>query len=1454
MYTTKLGLKIWKKQIKGAYITYLSRQTLTSLCYIKHSRHVFHTTANFPPPRRSHARITNHTHICYVTPFPKVSPFFLRAMSTRRGNKTASETYQRVSQLEHVLLRPDTYVGSIEFHEVPMWVCDADGNAVNKVVKIVPGLYKIFDEVLVNAADNKVNDPSMKCIKVDINVGEKTISVMNDGKGIPIEMHSKEKMYVPQLIFGNLLTSSNYDDEEQKVTGGRNGYGAKLCNIYSKEFILETADNRRLYRQVWTNNMNDCAEPTITTNTTKKSFTKITFTPDLARFGMSEFDDDFVSVLRRRVYDMAGTVKGIQVYLNGEPVPIKGFKAYVDLFVKSLSQNENASGKILYATPNDRWEIAFALSDGNGFQQISFVNSIATTSGGTHVDHVADQISKYAIEQIGKTQKLGKLQKAQVRNHMFVFVNCKITNPSFSSQTKEQLSTKVSAFGSKCDLSDKFLKDCLKSTGLEDRLISLSEENADKQMKKQDGGKRKRMTEYAKLLDAKKAGDKREAHKCTLILTEGDSALGLAKEGLKEVGYEYFGCFPLRGKILNVRDAPYEHVMRNAEIKALKQIIGLQHKKSYDSVQGLRYGHVMMMTDQDHDGSHIKGLLINFFESSFPGLLNVPGFLREFITPIIKVTIESGRDKGEEIAFYSMPQYEEWRENVAPTISKWRIKYYKGLGTSTPLEMKEYFSDIDTHRKTFQELQDGDDKCIDLVFSKTKAEDRKQWLQGYQPGTFLDHSANVIPIQDFINKELILFSMADNLRSIPSVIDGFKPGQRKIMWVALGKKKSEIKVQSLAGDVISIANYHHGDASLTQTIIGLAQDFVGANNLYFLMPIGGFGTRDQGGKDASAGRYISTRPSDITRAVFMKDDEPLLNYLQEDEFTVEPEYYVPVLPTVLINGADGIGTGWSTNIPSYNPLDIVNNLKKLINGEPMVPMVPWYRGWTGKIEKIPGSEHQWRVCGRIEEIDDNTLAITELPVKTWTMSMKEFLLKSEKGAHKASTEKDKDKLAANEFIDDMWEEHTDYIRFIVKLSSEEMDKAKQVGLYKKFRLITNLNTGNMVAFDPQGRLRRYGSPQEIIQEFYHVRLDFYQKRHDYMITELRHDLERISQRARFIKLIIENELVVSNKKRKILEKELSDLKFPMFVGNMGKPIWPDELSPDVKEEISNANNTDDNEANDEESEDTGIRKKKVASYDYLLNMHIASLTMERYQRLLRERGDSEDKLQALLNTGIKDMWVTELDRFVEKWEQFMAEDTERRLSSGNGGKKKTKKNAKRKAADDDDEFGQKAPRKRRQVEKKQPQQPRSYVVPLPPIEDAVKAPPKTRVKSEPASKDTTPKPKGRAKATKASPRLKVEPQDPTESNSSETTEADSKSTTTASETPTIKSPVKPLSKAQKNKLLADEADMSVDDEPLVRTPPKRTRRAAAAKIVVDDESSGPEVEKEEKDDIFHLSD
>jgi len=322
----------------------------------------------------------------------------------------------------------------------------------------------------------------MDTIKVNIDVEQGIISVHNNGRGIPIEVHSREKIYIPELIFGHLLSSSNYDDDEKKLTGGRNGYGAKLANIYSHEFTIDTADKNsgQKYKQTWTNNMSKVGTAKITKNGRGEEYTKVTFKPDLKRFGMECIDEDTLSLLRRRVYDLAGTVKDVKVFLNDERLKIKNFKQYVELYLNSAAaEASEASGgaapvksPMIYEQIGPRWEVAFAVSDG-AFQQVSFANSIATTKGGTHVNHIADQIAKNLIAAIGKKNKGAAVKPAQIKNHMWIFVNALIENPTFDSQTKETLTLTASKFGTKPILSEEFMKKgtCLWGYKFQDSLV-----------------------------------------------------------------------------------------------------------------------------------------------------------------------------------------------------------------------------------------------------------------------------------------------------------------------------------------------------------------------------------------------------------------------------------------------------------------------------------------------------------------------------------------------------------------------------------------------------------------------------------------------------------------------------------------------------------------------------------------------------------------------------------------------------------------------------------------------------------------------------------------------------------------------------------------------------------------------------------------------------------------------
>ena len=418
--------------------------------------------------------------------------------------------YQKKTQLEHILLRPDTYIGSVQPVTEKMWIFDkATEKIINKEITYTPGLFKIYDEILVNAADHKQNDAKMDTIRIDINAEKNEIKIYNNGKGIPIVEHKDEKMFVPTMIFGHLLTSSNFNDEEEKVTGGRNGFGAKLCNVFSKKFSVETSAKqyKKEFKQTWTENMSKAGEPKFK-EYPGEDFTRISFQPDLKKFHMETLDEDTIALLTRRAYDVAASTQGVKVYLNSKRVPIKNFQDYVALYLKGCEDETGNPLKSIYEKCGQRWEVAIAPSP-DGFQQMSFVNSIATTKGGRHIDHVTKIIENCLTDVLKKKNKGGvQIKPHQIKNHLWVFVNCLITNPTFDSQTKEMMTLQMSKFGSKCTFSDKFTKQ-LEKCGIVESVLAWSKFKADQQLKsKQTGKKTNKLKGIAKLEDANDAGTK----------------------------------------------------------------------------------------------------------------------------------------------------------------------------------------------------------------------------------------------------------------------------------------------------------------------------------------------------------------------------------------------------------------------------------------------------------------------------------------------------------------------------------------------------------------------------------------------------------------------------------------------------------------------------------------------------------------------------------------------------------------------------------------------------------------------------------------------------------------------------------------------------------------------------------------------------------------------------------
>jgi DNA gyrase/topoisomerase IV subunit B len=1620
--------------------------------------------------------------------------------------KTIEETYKKLTQREHVLERPGMYIGSVKKQMEELWIANEKDDSIRmekQMIEYSPAFIKIFDEVLTNATDHSFRDNTVTIIKVDYSKETGEISVWNNGNGIPVQLHKEHNMYVPELIFGHLLSGSNYDDTTTRTGAGTNGLGSKVSNIYSKQFIVDTIDSKEKKRfiQEFSENMTQRTKPKITTNS-GKSYTKITFIPDYSRFSMNGLEDDSILLIRKRVLDcIACTSANVQIYLNGERLRGKGLVDYTKYFfegerVISESQVERIKGKGGVVTEYI-WE--YAIVPNAQYEQVSFVNGNSTTQGGKHVDYILYQIINRLKKMIEEKKRMKELKPNFIKDKLFIFLRATVANPSFNSQTKEQLTTPSKDFGCSVTVSDQFITKLYKSSIVEE-IVEFCKMKESLDLAKTTDGKKRNKIYVPKLEDALWAGTAK-SEQCTLILTEGLSAMTFALWGRSIVGPDCLGVFPLKGKVLNIRDATVSQLMNNEEINNLKQIVGLKQGVDYKDTRDLRYSKVMILTDADVDGSHIKGLLVNLFHHWWPSLLKLD-FIQTLRTPIVKAI------RGQKVLeFYTEQDYHKWKEGT--NTKGYQIRYFKGLGTSKKEDAQETFRRIDQLRIDYYHKDNLCDESIVLAFEKDKniktkisgadetesneqetndnketssnymssdmkcSDKRKRWLAQYDRNSYIDATTNKVSYQDLIHKELIHFSIYDNLRSIPSLCDGLKPSQRKIMYYMLKNNINKvIKVAQLSGYVSAETGYHHGEASLQGAIVSMAQDFVGSNNLNLLYPDGNHGcldpdtkimmwdgskkyakhikigdelvgddgykrtvlkttsgednmyeiniddeifvvnsqhkltlrysshlnifwresdmswrvtyfdpskmkgvhknistnlssdkketynksslTKEQaynqmisfiqtlnidksgifdikvcdylklnntdkhhfkslknnkcikwnnnknlpidpyifgswlgdgnsngsgitsidteiikkwviemgkidceiihdkvsenhdnyhysirksgngkrycvgsglicegctfkkseicewvsdihnpilkrvksqttgknnwqktliennlwnnkhipfeymytskenrlqllagfidtdgyvrfqnkvprilisqskrlrtdliyelkflcetlgyackiyhgsknrqtkngedaslltlcitgdnlheipillnrkkiqpyvlkrnlyissftvkslgvgkycgweidgnnrfllgnfiithnsrllGGKDAASPRYIFTRLSDITSKVFDKRDSPLLKYLDDDGMQIEPEWFMPVLPMVLVNGCEGIGTGYSTYIPPFNPKDIVTNLLRVLDDKEPLPMTPYFKNFNGDLrETEPGS---YSTSGKWERVSDTQVKITELPVGCWVTTYKEFLeslvesskpktTKSTSGTTKAKKQTVQLKDVQNKTRD----ENND-ICFIVEFcKTEDLDKLIKTGtLEKTLRLTKSFTTNNMYLFNDDLILTKYRSATDILLDFFDIRIEFYESRRLYLVKQLQNELTLLNSKIRFINEYINGELDINRKSRDYIISLLEERDYP-------------KLAYDIKNDIKN------------DSENEGGNTK---SFDYLVRMPLISLSLEKIRELENHRDTRQNELNDLQSKTQRDLWKNDLD-------------------------------------------------------------------------------------------------------------------------------------------------------------------------------------------------------------------
>jgi DNA topoisomerase-2 len=1109
---------------------------------------------------------------------------------------TDDNKYQWLSAREHVLKRSEMYAGSVTpCEQCTHTMCLVDGRVTRRDVttSFSPALLKVSDEVVVNACDNIVRCPMQRFIKARF--GEDGVfEVENDGATIPVAHWPGTTRFIAEILFGEMMSGENFDDENGRTGGGLNGVGVKITGILStwlelkcvslaeNQLFYECSDDckrllgaaldgappgvdeapehavqglsfhflsrtgkctpqtiigykGRFYRNVgavvysqrFEDNLRITHPPKLRKPTAKErtSSTTVRWQVDLERLSTPRpIEADVLAVLRTRMFEVAACYgESVGVYVDGCKLPVRNLKDYASALGAPFVAREFVERE------NTRLEVCLAgCAEAREACVVGFVNGIRC-SAGTHIEAVWRKLCDALSAMLQRRMKRPvAVKKEQLRARLVLVVGVTMVNPTFATQTKEKLDTPAARLGlNSFELSAATLR-ALDRHGVVDELQTLQEQDDVRTVQRSVKTERSRTQAIPKYEKALKLASKEP---CSLYITEGDSAKALAVAGFSVVGREQNGVFPLRGKLLNVNGMSAKRALENKEIMYLTQILGLDPCVLYTRETALRlpYRHLVIFTDQDTDGSHIAGLILNWMRAMHSSLLRaLPDFVHRFVTPIIRAKLGS-----ETHSFFTQQEYQEW---VQTGIRPAAVKYYKGLGTSTSEDARVYFNSIDRHRFAVRYTGPDCDAAIDAFFATSKTDVRKQLLDVADPTSYIHYAQDDVTFQDICHKELVMHGLADNRRSIASAMDGLKPSQRKILHVALTRGGGECKVAQLAAAVAERTAYHHGEKSLVQAMVAMAQPWMGACNIALLRPNGMFGSRHDVRSEHSAERYIYTEKHPIAALLFPPEDQPVLEYLEDDARLVEPKHFVPVIPFVLVNGADGIGTGWRSNCPAFCPRDVLANVRRLVADEAaaLAPMTPTYVGFEGTTHSEDG---EWVFAGRCEIETPTTVRITELPPRMWTAPYIEMVRKDLIG----------DKSTA--FVHSI-EDHSlgESVRLHVKLKAPLAPETTEAELVLRLKLRCRVQMRHLNLFSADGDLFHFGSVDEIMRCHAHERRTLYSRRIRVQIEKMTQDEQVAIHKARFVREVRAGELDVRRMSKSTLEETLRASGYPEMDG------------------------------------------------------------------------------------------------------------------------------------------------------------------------------------------------------------------------------------------------------------------------------------------------------------------
>lgn len=1065
-----------------------------------------------------------------------------RGPTPKQATKSTS-SYIKVSAREHVLKRPFMYVGQCTQVKRKAWHL-VNGKSVLNPTTLPVGMCKILDELLSNVGDNVDNsrvagvNPG-ECI---ITIKGARITIRNGGLCVPISLN-EEGTLIPEMIFGEMLSGSGFG--KTRATGSTYGIGAKATNILSTEFvvIVANAEQRKMCTITWRDNCQIDGEPVIQDFDGQLSYVEVSYIADPKIFGYGgtrrSYEHEDLQMFHWEAACLSLTTQ-IPVTFNGERMQytLESF-ALTFLDSQTLPNNFVVYIKKPPTNPEDPPLVvrAIILDTPNKSFHIGFANHVINPEGGVHVNAPVKLLKDRINNHIKADDSTKKMDIREIKKHISVLITATgVVEPEWGGG---QAKTSMTSPNIPMEVTDKDFKHVSK-WGIFTALNEARDMKALSKLSEVDPANRRGKYISTKLgEDATLAGTK-DGHLCTLAIVEGDSAKGfwLALLDYLEHGKRLNGVLTLRGKVKNILKCKPEDLIKNAEIKDMVARLGLEAGKTYTNVKQFRYGKVMIMTDADEDGSHIKALLIAFFSEFCPSVFAL-GFIVDYMTPYRKLT------KGNRsLRFYYETQYLQWRQDN-PSETGWIEQYYKGLGSNKDHDIEEIAADPKV--VTFQ-LDAGARSKIHMAMGANKeSREKKQWIKKHDVMGTKDIVGGVLPVSDFIDGFLRPYSFSTISRNMPHLMDGLTNVARKIVFGAFKKwgrectSKALVKVNDFAGLVSTKTKYHHGD-SIQISVIRMAQEYVGSNNLPLLFGDGGrFGDIEEGIKSAAQPRYLEVNASSLLPYIFRKEDDSILTPDVVDGAEVEPCMYLPVIPMVLVNGVNSVSSGWRCEIPSYDPAMLIDAYLDRLDGKVFKEPQPFYRGHAGKNVVDVGT---FTSTGCADIHPDGSYTVTCLPVGMWNKKYYKQLMQWVLS----------DKIA--EFESDCTATRTHFTVYGLKAVNE-------VGVPRQLKLsdleITKSRVlSNITVKGPDGFPIEYANVRSVMEHYYNLRLSYYGPRKAKMVEAMTKKMSNLKEKLAYATACYEARLVFTDDNKKPIKRSdmvarivSMELNTGFYLGNNG---------------------------------------------------------------------------------------------------------------------------------------------------------------------------------------------------------------------------------------------------------------------------------------------------------------